>query len=166
MSTLRAALIGAMALMCMGLTAPLVVETVQLLVVGARPGNEFDLVRQLNGQPNRVVTADGGRSGAFNGASSAMACMPFAGLKNPMGAAVNANVWFFVTSTPGNFCIRPSINSPMWDGGCNATLPTDENFGIPAAVGVPQYFQQDSVATHFCFVGDAGTISAPAWWVY
>lgn len=136
------------------------------LLLAARPGSEWNLVQQLNGQPVRLIMADGGLSGAFGGATT-QACMPLTGLKNASGTTQNANVFMFMSiAGTVNFCIRPSIAFPTWDGGCNtgAAGQNDLNYGTPIAPNVPQYFTPDSRATHFCAVGDAG-IQVPVWWV-
>ena len=133
------------------------------LLMAARPGTEQQLVQQLNGQPSRFVMVDGGRSGIFETSSTTARCMPLAGAKNQNNVAIVPNVLLLVPLTAGNLCVRPSVNDAPWDGGCNV-IPHDENYGVPLAVGVPQYVTPDSRATHVCFAGDAGSISVPVWW--
>lgn len=125
-----------------------------------RPGNEYQLTLQLNGQPTRWVMPDGGRSGVFAATSSS--CMMLT------GGTVNArptqsivpNILFFVPLVAANVCARPSATSPVWDGGCN-TIPGDENYGVPVQAGVPQYITPEKVATHLCAVSDAGLLLIP-----
>lgn len=140
----------------------LAVAALAVAFMAARPGNEFNLLTQLNGQPSRWVMPDGGRSGAFSATSSA--CMRLTPATNSVGAAVSPNVVVFIPLTAVNVCIRPSVFSPAWDGGCN-TIPGDENYGVPLAAGVPQYFVPDNAATTLCAVSDAGTVVIPAWTV-
>ncbi len=131
------------------------------VLMAARPGTEYQAVMQLNGQPTRWVMPDGGRSGVYAAASTA--CMPLTGATNSVNGAVSANVLVMVPLVPINLCIRPSIGSPRWDGGCNIT-PTDENYGVPLPVGVPQYITPDNAATHLCAVSDAGSVTMSVWW--
>lgn len=131
------------------------------LLLAARPGNEYQLVTQLNGQPSRFVQADGGRSIVYV-SSGSTACMPLTGATNSVGAAVSPNVLVFVPPMPVLLCIRPSVFSPAWDGGCNH-FPGDENMGVPLPAGVPQYITPDSVARAICVVQDAGAIAMPVW---
>lgn len=161
------------------------------LLMAARPGNEFQLQTQLFGQPVRWTMPDGGRSGVFTAVSdggllNGTGCMPLYGAKTPTnlpllpdgglvpkddGGApdpvfnlISANVLLVVPLVGVNVCIRPSANSPTWDGGCNAT-PTSENYGVPLPVGTPQYIVPDSNATSLCAVSDAGTVALPVWTV-
>ena len=134
------------------------------LLLAARPGSEWTLVQQLNGQPVRLVMADGGLAG-IAGAGTANVCIPITTLKNTLNQTQAANVFMFVPlSSSINFCVQPSIAHPRWDGGCSSVV-NDINYGTPAAQNVPQYFTPDSKARHFCAVGDAGTIIVPLWWV-
>jgi hypothetical protein len=137
------------------------------LLMAARPGTEQQLIQQLNGQPIRVIQADGGAWGIFTqfdgGTANNRACAPLTGLRNNVGATVSANVIMFVPLVPVNVCMAPSINSPLWDGGCN-TLPQDMNYGWPLPVNVPQYMTPDGVATAICAVTDAGYLSVPLGW--
>ena len=160
------------------------------LVMAARPGNEFQLIQQLNGQPVRWLLPDAGRSGIFSqydaGTANNFGCvritpaktatqlpiLPDGGLSpaedggppSPVYQTINANVLMLLPLTPVNVCLRPSVLSGVWDGGCN-TLPTDENYGVPLAVGVPQYITPDSAATTLCAVTDAGYLAMPVWTV-
>lgn len=145
---------------------------VALLSVGAalmaaRPGSEFQLVTQLNGQPIRVRMADGGAWGVFTvsdgGAANSFGCAPITNLVNVVGGAVSANVLVFVPLQAMNFCVMPSAQAPLWDGGCSV-VPTDINYGWPVAAGVPQYVTPDSVAQQICFTTDAGSITQPIGW--
>lgn len=140
---------------------PLAVPVVQ----AARPGTEQQLVQQLNGVPVRFVTADGGRSGVFS--SGALGCMPLADAGAIQGGVLkqfSPNVLLFVPKIAGNFCLRPSAQSQRWDGGCNF-LPSDENYGVPVAAGVPQYMTPDQYTSHFCFITDAGSMAEAVWTV-
>lgn len=136
-------------------------------MMAARPGSEFQLVTQLNGQPIRVIMADGGPWGIFTtydaGTANNFGCAPLTGLTNNVGAAVSANVLVFIPLAQLNVCVMPSVNGPLWDGGCN-TLPTNINYGWPVAANVPQYITPDSVATRICAVTDAGFIQLPIGW--
>ena len=138
------------------------------LVMAARPGNEQQLIQQLNGQPSRWTMPDGGRSGVFTvfdgGALNNLACVNISGATNSAGQAVSANVILLVALGPANVCVRPSVFSPLWDGGCN-TIPWDENYGVPVPAGVPQYITPDSAARSLCAVGDAGFLAVPLWTV-
>lgn len=136
-------------------------------LMAARPGNEFNLVTQLNGQPSRWVLQDGGRSGVFtvfDAGANSYGCMDLTGATNSVGAAVSPNVIVVVPLMPVNVCVRPSVFSPAWDGGCN-TIPTDENYGVPMQAGVPQYMTPDLAARALCVVSDAGFIVVPVWTV-
>lgn len=140
-------------------------------LMGARPGTEYNLLIQLNGQPTRWVMPDGGRSGVFTaydgGAANATACMPLTGATTGGGVPITPNLVLFVPLGAVNFCERPSAISPFWDGGCNGN-PLDENFGVPLAALVPQYTTPDSVAStqgKLCFYSDAGYLAVPAWTV-
>lgn len=137
------------------------------LLLAARPGTEFNLVTQLNGQPTRWTLPDGGRSGVFSATTSG--CMtlstPTTIINGTSTRAFVPNVLLIVPGTPGGLCIRPSTQSTYWDGGCTSYSPTDENFGVPMAVGVPQYIVPTTGATAICFHGDAGTVSVPIWGV-
>jgi hypothetical protein len=137
------------------------------LVMAARPGTEQQLVQQLNGQPIRVRMSDGGAWGIFTtydaGTANNFACAPLTGLTNNVGASVSANVLVFIPLAQLNVCVMPSVNGPMWDGGCN-TIPSDINYGWPVAANVPQYITPDSVATRICAVSDAGFIQLPIGW--
>lgn len=146
-----------------------------LALSGARPGNEFALVQQLNGQPSRWVMPDGGRSGVYN-ASGSTGCMPLTGAYvfgtpyrlpdagTSTSIPVSPNVLLFVPKVPGLLCVRPSTFAPSWDGGCNHS-PSDENYGVPLAANVPQYITPDSAARSLCFVTDAGAMSEAVWTV-
>ena len=138
------------------------------LVMAARPGNEFQLIQQLNGQPARVFMPDGGVWGVFTeydaGTLNNRGCMPLTGITNNVGTAVQANVLVVVPLTPSNVCVVPSVVNPWWDGGACATNPRDQNYGIPIPVGVPQYITPDSAARYLCVVTDAGFVQLPAWW--
>lgn len=144
----------------------LLLAGVAIASMAARPGTEQQLVQQLNGQPSRWVMPDGGRSGVFTtydaGAANNVGCMKLLPATNSVGGAVSPNLLLFVPLTPSNVCIRPSIFSPAWDGGCN-TNPADENFGVPLPVGVPQYMTPDNAATSLCVVTDGGFIVVPVW---
>lgn len=140
----------------------LAVTALGVAFMAARPGNEFNLLTQLNGTPSRWVTPDGGRSGAFSSTSSA--CFRLTPATNSVNGAVSPNVVVVVPLTAGNICIRPSVFSPVWDGGCN-TIPGDENYGLPLQAGVPFYFVPDNAATTACVMSDAGTVTAPAFTV-
>lgn len=147
----------------------LAVVTLAAVVAWAgRPGNESQLVQQLNGQPSRWVMPDGGRSGVFTvydaGTLNNRGCMALTPATNSVGGAVSPNVIVFVPLVPVNVCIRPSVFSPAWDGGCN-TIPWDENYGVPLPVGVPQYMTPDNAATSLCAVTDGGFINLPVWTV-
>lgn len=142
------------------------------LLMAARPGTEFDLVTQLNGQPTRWTMPDGGRSGMFS--ASNIACMPLTNATTIInGVAVRPikpNVLLIIPITAGNLCVRPNSTSTYWDGGCNAYYPGDENYGAPMAPGVPQYIVPDKMVTDttgsaagLCFSGDAGTVVVPVW---
>jgi hypothetical protein len=137
------------------------------LLMAARPGTEQQLVQQLNGQPVRPVMADGGPWGIFTtydaGTANNFGCAPLTGLRNNVGASVSANVLVFIPLQPLNVCVMPSVNGPLWDGGCT-TIPNDINYGWPVAAGVPQYITPDSVANTICVVSDAGFISLPIGW--
>ncbi len=87
-----------------------------LLLMAARPGSEFGMLMQLNGQPQRWLMADGGPSGMFG---PSKACMPVTG----------GDVLLIQPFNGIQLCVQPT------DGGCNTTV-TDENFGVylPAAV--------------------------------
>lgn len=139
---------------------------VAAVAYAARPGTEQQLVQQLNGQPVRVVMPDGGAWGIFTtfdgGTANNFACAPLTGLKNNVGANISANVVLMVPLAQYNVCVAPSVNAPMWDGGCN-TIQRDYNYGLPLPT-VPQYITPDSVATSICAVSDAGFISLPLWW--
>lgn len=138
-----------------------------VLFMAARPGNEFTLIQQLNGQPVRPTMPDGGAWGVFKtfdaGQANNTGCAPLTGLTNNVGGAISANVLVFSPLQPLNVCVVPSINNPAWDGGCWVS-PGDINYGWPAAVGVPQYVTPDSAARQICFVGDAGSLAVPLWW--
>lgn len=145
----------------------LVISAVAVVaLMAARPGSEQQLVQQLNGQPSRWVMPDAGRSGVFTlydaGTANNRGCMPLTGATNSAGASVSPNVLVFVPLVPVNVCIRPSVFSPVWDGGCT-TLPQDENYGLPLPVGVPQYLTPDTSARSLCFVTDGGYLSVPVW---
>lgn len=143
------------------------------LLLAARPGNEQQLVQQLNGMPVRWNIPDGGQSGAYN-ASGSTACMPLtggyvygaayvlpdAGVSN--NVPVIPNVLVFVPPVPVLLCIKPSVFAARWDGGCNH-FPGDENMGIPLPAGVPQYITPDSASRTLCVVQDAGAIAMPVW---
>lgn len=137
-----------------------------LALTGARPGNEATLIQQLNGQPVRVLMPDGGAWGIFTvfdgGAANAMGCAPLTGLTNNIGGAISANVVFLSPSSTVHVCVQPSINGPLWDGGCNPS-PRDLNYGLPLAT-VPQYITPDSAARQICAYSDAGFVSLPLWW--
>lgn len=139
---------------------------VGVLTMAARPGSEQQLIQQLNGQPVRPVMPDGGAWGIFTtydaGTLNNFACAPLTGLTNNVGAAVSPNVVLVVPTQQYNVCLAPSINAPMWDGGCN-TVQRDFNYGVPLSP-VPQYLTPDSVARTICAVSDAGFISLPLWW--
>lgn len=134
--------------------------------MAARPGNEAQLIQQLNGQPVRLVMPDGGPWGIFTtfdgGLANNTACAPLVGLRNNIGASVSGNVVFLSPQQAVNVCVQPSINGPYWDGGCNLS-PRDLNYGLPLAA-VPQYVTPDSAARTICAVGDAGFLSLPLWW--
>lgn len=145
------------------------------VLMATRPGNEQQLVQQLNGQPSRFNMIDGGNSIVYV-ASGSTACMPITGAYTygtPMmqwdaGVSVNnprdVNVLMFVPPVPVLVCIRPSTLAPRWDGGCNH-FPGDENMGVPLPAGVPQYITPDSAARSLCVVQDAGAIAMPVWTV-
>lgn len=148
-----------------------------VLAMAARPGSEWQLVQQLNGQPTRWRMPDAGLSGMF-AASANVACMPLTGGTTGGGGrptkTVMPNVLVIVPLTPGNLCVRPSAASPFWDGGCHAYYPGDENQGVPLAPGVPQYITPDPLVTNpasnqaaagLCFSGDAGSVVVPVWTV-
>lgn len=139
-------------------------------LMAARPGTEQQLIQQLNGQPTRWVLPDGGRSGVFTefdgGVGNNFGCMSLTGGKAVINGTlqnVTPNVLVMVALTPSNVCLRPSVSSTVWDGGCN-TNPRDENYGVPMPVGVPQYETPDSRATALCVVSDAGIVNFPVWW--
>lgn len=137
-----------------------------VVLMAARPGDQFRLFTQLNGQPVRWTLPDGGFSGLY--AASGIACMPLSGgtTINGSGAAVSftPSVVLLETSTASNVCFRPSQVSPKWDAGCNLT-DTDENFGVPTQAFVPQYVVLDVAATQICAVSDAGTVRVSVWGV-
>lgn len=135
--------------------------------MAARPGNEHQLIQQLNGQPVRPVMADAGAWGIFAtydaGTANSLGCAPLTGLTNNKGVAIVPNVIVFVPLAPLHICIAPSVNAPLWDGGCNF-LTRDRNYGWPVATGVPQYVTPDTTATHICAVSDAGFVELPLGW--
>lgn len=137
-----------------------------LALTGARPGTEQQLVQQLNGQPVRPVMPDGGAWGIFTtydaGPANNFGCAPLTGLRNNAGGTISPNLVLLSPQQGINICVAPSINAPMWDGGCN-TLPRDYNYGVPLAT-VPQYITPDSAARSICAVTDAGFLSLPLWW--
>ena len=137
-----------------------------LALTAARPGNEAQLIQQLNGQPSRPVMPDGGAWGVFTifdgGPLNNFACAPLTGLVNNVGGAISANVLLLSPLSQYNVCVQPSINGPLWDGGCN-TIPTDPNYGVPLQA-IPQYVTPDSAARTICAVSDAGSIQMPLWW--
>lgn len=141
----------------------LTLAAVAVFAMAARPGTEQQLIQQLNGQPTRWVLPDGGRSGVFTqfdgGAANNKGCMALTGATTS-SMSIAPNVLVFVPLVPVNMCERPSSYSTKWDGGCN-TLPTDENYGVPLPVNVPQYTSPDSQATALCFVTDAGYLAVP-----
>ena len=128
------------------------------LVMAARPASEFQLMTQLNGQPQRWVLPDAGRSGLY--ASSGKACAALSGT-DQRGVSVTPSVVLFVPETPTNVCVRPSVSvngiTQPWDGGCN-TLTGDENFGVPVQPFVPYYFVPSVGAAAVCGASDAGTV--------
>jgi hypothetical protein len=128
--------------------------------MAARPGNEFQLATQLNGQPTRFTLADGGRSGLY--AASGVACASLVGAKNNSGVAISPNVLLFVPETPTNLCVRPNSGSPRWDGGCNM-ITGDENYGVPTQAWVPSYIVPDVNATAVCGISDAGVVRGALW---
>lgn len=133
----------------------------------ARPGTEQQLVQQLNGQPVRPVMADGGAWGIFAtydaGTANSLGCAPLTGLTNNVGGAVTPNLIVFMPLAPLHICVMPSVNNPMWDGGCDFATRS-RNYGMPVATGVPQYITPDSAATRICAVSDAGFVELPLWW--
>lgn len=139
-------------------------------LMAARPGSEWQLVQQLNGQPVRWKLPDAGWSGVFS--NTQVACMMLAGAKNVQNGTGLANtpttvvpdVLLVTPLVSGNLCIRPSVFSTAWDGGCNGIV-ADENYGVPMAANVPQYITPDSKATHVCFYSDAGVVLTPIWMV-
>jgi hypothetical protein len=140
------------------------------VALAARPGSEFQLLTQLNGQPLRWTMPDGGASGIH--VAAANACMPIFGAKmiqnsNP-ATPVFPSIIMFIPPTNGmHVCLRPSTSSTYWDGGCNAYYPSDLNYGMPVAQGVPQYITPDNLAAAvglLCVAGDAGSIDMPVWW--
>ena len=156
------------------MTRPRLRFVVALAVAGValmatRPGNEYQLFIQLNGQPMRWRLPDAGQSGIFTtfdaGAGNASGCMTLRGgvVRGPGDGAPWAftpSTVVIVASTPINLCVRPSAQAPYWDGGCS-TSDTDENFGVPLQPNVPQYVTVDTNATAICAASDAGFILAP-----
>lgn len=145
---------------------------VAAVLMAARPGTEWQLVQQLNGQPVRWKVADAGMSGIFKtfdgGSANQFGCMPLFNAKaiiNGTLSDVTPNVLLIQPKQDVFVCIRPAANSTAWDGGCNATV-TDENYGVFMAANVPQYVTPDSLATqkgYVCAVSDGG-LSIPIWW--
>lgn len=117
-------------------------------LAATRPGSEFIMLTDLNGQEVRWTMADGGPSGMFG---TGQQCMPLAQLP----AAANSTIEV-MPGAPINLCVRSAFSAPSWDGGCNG-IATDPNFGVPLQPFVPKFMLLSSTATHLCQVSDAGT---------
>jgi hypothetical protein len=121
--------------------------------MAARPGNEFNLLTNLNGQEVRWLLPDGGPS-LMSG--SGIQCMDVRGLP----AAANSTVELVPLNTI-NLCeVSTTSNTGMagtrWDGGCGLNA-NDPNAGVPLQPLVPKYLLLKSTTTHLCQVSDAGT---------
>lgn len=124
---------------------------IAVVLMAARPGNEFILLTELNGQEVRWTMADGGQSGMFG---SGTQCMPLAQIPAAANLTVQVN-----PLNPINLCVRSSL-AGTWDGGCSMTA-TDVNFGVPLQPFVPKFILLSSTATHLCQVSDAGSATTP-----
>jgi len=146
-------------------------------LMAARPGNEFQLLTQLNGQPTRWTLPDGGRSGVFTvfdaGAANATACVTLRNGRVATGRLADAGFAFndyvpqvllMVPSTPVVVCVRPGAASTYWDGGCSQSL-ADENYGVPIQPFQPWYVVPEQQATTLCASSDAGYVQLPIWGV-
>lgn len=132
------------------LTAALAAVT---MLTAARPGNEFNLVTQLNGQDVRWTMSDGGQSG-MGGTS----CMSLSTLPGAANGVVDV-----VPAAPINLCVvnASAVGDAAWDGGCN-TYVGDPNFGLPLQGYVSKVVVLKTTATHLCQATDAGAAAATA----
>lgn len=127
------------------------------LVLGAvafagRPGTEYQLLINLNGEEVRWTMGDGGQSGLFG---TGRVCMPVSEL--PAGANSTIEV---MPTVPINLCERSTTAVPRWDGGCNG-VTGDPNYGVQLQAFVPKFATLRSSTTHLCAVSDAGVVIAP-----
>lgn len=136
-----------------------VLIAVAAVLMGARPGTEFDMLTRLNGQEVRWLLPDGGPS-LMSG--SGIQCMDVRGLP----AAANSTVEL-VPLMPINLCeVSVTSNTGMagthWDGGCGLNA-NDPNAGVPLQPFIPKYVLLKSTTTHLCQVSDAGTAVTQAY---
>lgn len=134
------------------LLKPIAFAVFAIAFMAARPGNEYLLLLNLNGEEVRWVMADGGVSGMYG---SGQQCMPVAQLP----AACNSTIEV-VPTAPINLCERSTSVGQGWDGGCN-TIVGDMNFGIPLQPYVSKFIVLRSQTTHLCQAGDAGSVVTP-----
>lgn len=132
------------------------------LLMGARPGTEFQLLTNLNGEEVRWSMTDGGWSGIFGTGTACMQVKPSdGGTLGQVPAAAN-NVVQVMPMVPINLCERSvTVLTPnRWDGGCS-TYPGDQNFGTSLQPGVPKFVVLRDSTTHLCAASDGGTVIAP-----
>lgn len=133
-------------------------------LMAARPGSEFNLLTNLNGEEVRWVMVDGGPSGMYG---TGQQCMPVAQLP----AAAN-NVVEVVPTVPIVLCEKSTsaylLSSSgtslgyKWDGGCSGAIG-DNNYGVPLQPWVSKFVVLRSSTTHLCQVTDGGTANTPVY---